>query len=84
MDEGEDCDDGNTVTENAIMGLWLAQCAPLTAQSAGATSICGDGIVDEANGEECDGGGAPGRNGCNLQCRFGCPLDAFDAAPPLR
>ena len=51
-------------------------------QVAGETSVCGDGVVDEANGEECDGVGAAGGNGCNQQCRFGCRLDAFDAAPP--
>ena len=83
MDEGEDCDDGNTVTEECDYGVVACTvCAADCSEIAGATSICGDGIVDEANGEECDGGGAPGGNGCNLQCRFGCPLDAFDAAPP--
>ncbi len=59
IDQGEACDDGNTVTENCVYGreaceVCDAGCEPVS----GATSFCGDSITDATQGETCDDGNA--------------------------
>ena len=53
---GEDCDDGNTITEVCEYGLASCTvCAANCTSQAGETSLCGDGTIDD--GEACDDGG---------------------------
>jgi cysteine-rich repeat protein len=55
IDSGENCDDGNAVTESCTYGQsWCAVCDSTCVRTVGATSYCGDGVVDTANAEECD------------------------------
>lgn len=49
-----------------------------------APSVCGDGIVDGASGEQCDDGNGDAFDGCEpTTCAFTCTSDAMcdDAAP---
>jgi len=57
FEEGaEQCDDGNTVTEECEYGEESCTvCTESCTEQAGATSFCGDDIADVANGEQCDG-----------------------------
>ena len=53
----EACDDGNNVTETCAYGdTGCTVCAADCTKVPGATSYCGDGITDIANGEACDDG----------------------------
>ena len=45
-----------------------SQCYPQ--QSGGGTETCGDGIIQEALGEECDGGNTRNSDGCSSVCTF--------------
>jgi cysteine-rich repeat protein len=67
---GEQCDDGNTVTEACSYGqMSCTVCNATCHNSAGATSYCGDGIVQAANSEECE----PGSDiRCGSDCKFAC------------
>lgn len=57
VDTGESCDDGNTVTETCAYGAKSCQvCDSACTRKAGATSYCGDAVVDTSNAEECDDG----------------------------
>ncbi len=69
--DDEECDDGNHDTESCEYGetdclICDASCKELK----GATSFCGDGVTDDASGEECDSGddngGGPGL--CAADC----------------
>ena len=54
-DSGEQCDDGNAITEICDYGDKNCTVCDANCQSvAGATSYCGDGDTDETNGESCD------------------------------
>ena len=53
LDQGEACDDGNTVTESCAPVRQAARSV-MPAVVAGATSYCGDGTLDADNGEVCD------------------------------
>jgi cysteine-rich repeat protein len=54
---GEQCDDGNTVTEACDYGLMSCLvCGAACQELPGATSFCGDTILDATNGEQCDDG----------------------------
>ncbi len=65
----EACDDGNQVTEVCAYGLAACVVCDATCQTAaGATSLCGDAVVDVANGETCDDGGTQGGDGCSSAC----------------
>jgi hypothetical protein len=56
-DSQEECDDGNTVTEDCIYGEESCTvCAADCTLQGGATSFCGDGITDPEEG--CDDGNA--------------------------
>lgn len=55
VEQGETCDDGNTVTESCAYGETGCQvCDANCRMGPGAASYCGDGSLDAANGEECD------------------------------
>jgi cysteine-rich repeat protein len=62
LDTGEACDDGN---DAACDG-----CSPGCAVEPGV--VCGDGVRNQACGEECDEGGGNGTlpNGCRADCRL--------------
>jgi cysteine-rich repeat protein len=76
---GEDCDDGNTVTEPCMYGEASCRVCGASCQLvAGVTSTCGDGTIDSANGEQCDSKTAPATSCsygetsckvCNAQCQ---------------
>ena len=42
-------------------------------QSAGATTNCGDGVVDVDSGEQCDDGNSSNPDACDNQCMFVVP-----------
>lgn len=67
---GEQCDDGNTCTEGCPYGtascfVCSATCTLVTATG----SFCGDGVLDTAQGEECDDGNVVSGDGCSATCR---------------
>jgi cysteine-rich repeat protein len=61
-DAGEACDDGNATPCDG--------CSPTCAVESGVA--CGDGVVNQACGEECDQGPANGNtpDGCRVDCRL--------------
>lgn len=61
----EDRADGTPCGDNAI--CLEGECAP---------SVCGDGYVDVALGEECDDQNSTEGDGCENDCRFTCRSDA--------
>jgi cysteine-rich repeat protein len=70
VEAGEQCDDGNTVTENCPYGQASCAVCNSTCQTvAGATSFCGNGSVDTANGEQCDDGNTTSGDGCSATCQ---------------
>lgn len=73
VETGEDCDDGNTVTEACAYGLRsCAICDNTCHTAAGATSYCSDSTVNGP--EECDYDSLPALSiphnydGCNTEC----------------
>ena len=60
LDEGEECDEGGVATE-----LCNPDCT---------LSVCGDTILNEPAGEECDDGNNADDDGCSATCEseFGC------------
>ena len=77
VDEGEQCDEGeaNGTQVACAYGEEICQlCSNNCMQVAGETSFCGDGLVDEANGEACDDGNAEDGDGCSSECALvdGC------------
>jgi cysteine-rich repeat protein len=71
-DEGEVCDDGNTLD-------WVGDCSA----DCKSTQFCGDGIVQPENFEACDDGNNVGGDGCRADCRgfevCGDDLPDYDA-----
>jgi cysteine-rich repeat protein len=67
---GEQCDDGNTLTEACAYGLMSCTvCNASCKNAAGAVSYCGDGIVQSASGEECEpSSDIRCSSNCKLQC----------------
>ncbi|MDH5716467.1 MAG: DUF4215 domain-containing protein [Spirochaetia bacterium] len=60
----ETCDDNNVVTESCAYGeTSCTVCDSNCSSAAGAVSYCGDGFIDNTNGEACDSNGAD-----NLMC----------------
>ncbi|NOK13430.1 DUF4215 domain-containing protein [Corallococcus exercitus] len=59
LDKGEQCDKGN---EN---GPGYGKCSLTCIWNA----RCGDGIIQEADGEDCDDGNTNARDGCSPVCR---------------
>ena len=49
-------------------------CSDACLQVAGETSYCGDGVVDVADGEECDDGNTEDGDGCSSEC---APVDGW-------
>lgn len=52
-----------------ILGIWSACFAQPLAANAAPDGFCGDGVVDEDLGEQCDDGNTIGGDGCNRRCR---------------
>lgn len=64
----EECDDGNTFTESCTYGeTSCTVCNAACAFEDGATSYCGDDVVDETHGEDCE---PPGTRVCDASCAF--------------
>jgi len=80
VDAGEQCDDGNTVTESCNYSeTSCTVCAADCTNQAGATSFCGDSNIDSANGETCDDGASNGTPGsCNATCNGIAPAVCGD------
>lgn len=76
--QGEDCDDGNLITE--LCDYHPARVACTTCTSActtgpGVIRYCGDGVVQAAKGEACDDGNRNGRYGegpNDAECKADC------------
>ena len=65
---GEECDDGNLVTEACPDDEPCIVCGSFCLNVPGAR--CGDGVLDELYGEECDDGNRlDDLNGCSANCR---------------
>ena len=69
IDAGEECDDGNLVTEACPADdLSCTVCGDVCKIVAGL--YCGDGIVSDQFGEECDDGNrVDDLNGCSADCK---------------
>ncbi|NOK32553.1 DUF4215 domain-containing protein [Corallococcus exercitus] len=59
LDKGEQCDQGNN------NGPGYGKCSLTCIWNA----RCGDGIIQEADGEDCDDGNTNARDGCSPVCR---------------
>jgi cysteine-rich repeat protein len=67
---GEECDDGNAVTEECLYQETACQvCDAACNIVPGATSLCGDGIVDPSNGEQCDDTNLSDTDACTNTCQ---------------
>jgi cysteine-rich repeat protein len=64
MDEGEECDDGNTTNGDGCSSDCMTEIAP-------PPPVCGDGAMDE--GEECDDGNTANGDGCSSDCMIETP-----------
>jgi cysteine-rich repeat protein len=65
----EMCDDGNTITESCTYGLIDCEvCNANCEREAGSVSYCGDGVVQELNGETCDDQNNQNLDGCDANC----------------
>ncbi|MDH5716766.1 MAG: DUF4215 domain-containing protein [Spirochaetia bacterium] len=72
IEGAEVCDDGNVLTDDCVYGeISCTVCDNTCNETAGATSYCGDGLVDGTNGEACDGDGA-GTGGETAVCDTDC------------
>ena len=68
----EACDDGNTNSEGSCPYGQKAclSCSFNCERSLSLTGpVCGDGSVDQSNGETCDDGNIRNDDGCNSQCQ---------------
>jgi hypothetical protein len=78
VEQGETCDDGNTVTETCAYGETACQvCNDACRLVPGTASYCGDAFADATNGEVCDEPGASpdcayGQTACEVceDCAF--------------
>jgi len=67
IETGEECDDGNRVTETCDYGELNCQVCDASCQLiSGETFYCGDGTINSNFGEECDDG-----NTITEQCNYG-------------
>ena len=80
VETGENCDDGNVITEVCAYGLTACNvCAGNCQLIPSQASYCGDGIVDTANDEECDGGAH-----CALDCKWSyISSDCYTPVPTI-
>jgi cysteine-rich repeat protein len=81
IEAGEECDDGNTVTEKCAYGLTeCTVCASNCTLVPGSTEYCGDNIVN--GDEECDDGNNTNGDGCDSNCKievvFECSPDNME------
>ncbi len=93
VEAGEACDDGNAATEACAYGLRACTVCDAGCRSvAGATSFCGNGVVQPGLGEQCDGAvpasdtcDARGFDGGTLSCSVSCTVDEGGCTrlPPL-
>lgn len=78
VDNGEVCDDGNT--RDSVDGV-PDSCA----SNCRSTQVCGNGVVEPINSEECDTGDAIQHDGCSSGCRIEVPrfgtLDSVNSLP---
>jgi cysteine-rich repeat protein len=69
LDDAETCDDGNAITERCAYGESSCTVCDATCNTvAGAIAFCGDGVVDLADGEQCEGESAL----CDAECMLTC------------
>lgn len=78
---GEECDDGNTVTEKCDYGETECNvCASNCTIQAGVTEFCGDNVKNGS--EECDDGNTADNDGCDSACKievvFECTPDNME------
>ena len=67
VERGEDCDDGNQITEECDYGVDACTvCAADCTEQAGDTDLCGDGVLDD--GEGCDDGNDENTDDCLNTC----------------
>ncbi|TNF32389.1 MAG: hypothetical protein EP329_10395 [Deltaproteobacteria bacterium] len=72
VDAGEGCDDGDHLVASCDYGAEsCVVCGEACQEVSGAVRRCGDGTIDEANGEACDDGGA-NSNATPDACREDC------------
>jgi len=71
VEEGEGCDDGNTVRESCTYGDTggCMVCGSSCDFTPGIITYCGNGIRDSGNGEQCDDGNTNSNDGCSSSCR---------------
>ena len=68
LEEGEQCDDGNNLTESCMYGQTSCTVCNSTCNAInGQASYCGDGIVSQPN-EQCEDGNTINGDGCNQLC----------------
>lgn len=86
----EQCDDGNREREVCSYGeTSCTVCGPDCTNIEGHTRYCGDGAIQEGQGEECDDGGTTAGDGCSPTCEVesgyecsGSPSDCTPAPSP--
>lgn len=60
LEEGEECDDGNTVDGDG--------CSSACMEEEELTPVCGNGAIEQ--GEECDDGNTVDGDGCSSECKI--------------
>jgi len=71
VEAGEQCDDGNALTEKCDYGQSSCViCNSSCRLAAGETSYCGDERTDIENVEQCDDGNSISGDGCNSRCQI--------------
>lgn len=69
VETGEECDDGNKVTESCDYGVESCDvCGASCEYASGTVSVCGDGVTDTSNGEQCDDSNTTPGDGCSDSC----------------
>ena len=68
VEQGEECDDGNSTTEACDYGQRGCQvCDRNCSEISGQVSYCGDGVIQA--GEECDDGNTNDNDACRNTCQ---------------
>jgi fibro-slime domain-containing protein len=82
---GEECDDGNTVSNDGCSSKCLVEAGytcPTVGQACKQTAYCGNGTVDFSIGEDCDDGNTVGNDGCSPLCRTEAGYDCKTPGQP--